>query len=194
MAEELGLDDVRAALLNIVGTARVAVGDESGLADLEQSLAIGLELSLAPHLHRTYHNLMESYRQIGRLEKSAEVLAAERRSDERFGLQQHLRWVLGEEAVTGTGAATGKRRSLAWTNSWPRSRPARLITWSRHAGGCAPISARSGRPSGADEDSARNVEMAREQKDLQVLAPGLARGAFVLIALGRSAEASDARR
>ena len=50
-------------------------------------------------MHRTYHNLMESYRQMGRLEKSAEVLAAERRSDERFGLRQQLRWVLGEEAV-----------------------------------------------------------------------------------------------
>ena len=37
MAEQLGLDDVRAALLNILGTARAGVGDESGLADLEQS-------------------------------------------------------------------------------------------------------------------------------------------------------------
>ena len=47
----------------------------------------------------TYHNLMESYRAIGRLVESAEVLAEERISDERFGLERQLRWVLGEEAV-----------------------------------------------------------------------------------------------
>ena len=45
--------------------------------------------------------------------------------------------------------------------------------------------------SGADEDSARNVDLAREQKDLQVLAPALAQRAVALIALGRSAEVSD---
>src|SRR5262249_8577774 len=43
MAEELGLDADRAGLLNNIGTARVAAGDEAGLADLEQSTANGLE-------------------------------------------------------------------------------------------------------------------------------------------------------
>ena len=191
MAKQLSLDDVRAVLLNILGTSRIAVGDESGLADLEQSLAIGLELSLARHLHRTYHNLMESYRQMGRLEKSAEVLAAERRSDERFGLQQQLRWVLGEEAV-----------DRYWRGDWETALAcvdefmAEVEAGSPHyqEPACRWVRGRialaRGDLSGADEDSARNVELAREQKDLQVLAPALAQRAVALIALGRSAEVS----
>ena len=191
MAKQLSLDDVRAVLLNILGTSRIAVGDESGLADLEQSLAIGLELSLAGHLHRTYHNLMESYRQMGRLEKSAEVLAAERRSDERFGHQQQLRWVLGEEAV-----------DRYWRGDWETALAcvdefmAEVEAGSPHyqEPACRWVRGRialaRGDLSRADEDSARNVEIAREQKDLQILAPALAQRAVTLIALGRSAEVS----
>ena len=192
MAEQLGLDDVRAVLLIVLGTARIAVGDESGLADLEQSLAIGLELSLASHVHRTYHNLMESYRRMGRLEKSAEVLAAERRSDERFGLQQQLRWVLGEEAVDRywrgdwETALASVDEFMAEVEAGSPHYQEPICRWVR-----AGIALARGDLSGADEDSTQNVELAREQKDLQVLAPVLAQRAFVLIALGRSAEASE---
>ena len=178
-------------ILNIVGTSRAAVGDESGIADLEQALEIGLELSLASHLHRTYHNLMESHRQMGRLEKSAEALAAERRSDERFGHQQQLRWVLGEEALDRYWrgdwetalARVDEFMAEIETGSPHYQEP--LCRWVR-----GHIALARGDMSGADEDTARTVDLAGEQKDLQVLAPALAQRAFALIALGRSAEAS----
>ena len=135
---------------------------------------------------------MESYRQMGRLEKSAEVLAAERRSDERFGLQQQLRWVVGEEAV-----------DRYWRGDWETAL-ARVDEFMAEVEAGSPhyqepvcrwvrvyIALARGDLSGADEDSARNVDLAREQKDLQVLAPVLAQRAVALIALGRSAEASE---
>jgi tetratricopeptide (TPR) repeat protein len=192
MAEQLSLDDVRAVLLNVVGTSRVQIGDESGLADLERSLAIGLELNHASHLHRTYHNLMESYRVIGRLEKSAEVLAAERRSDERFGLQEQLRWVLGEEAVNRylrgdwETALACVEEFMAQVEAGSPHYQEPGLRWVRTS-----IALARADLAVADEDSARSVEIAREQKDLQVLAPVLAQRAVALIALGRSAEASD---
>ncbi len=192
LAEQLGLDDVRAVLLIVLGTARVAVGDESGLADLEQSLAIGLEFSLASLVHRAYNNLMESYRKMGRLEESAEALAAERRSDERFGLLQQLRWVLGEEAVDRywrgdwEASLACVEEFMAETEAGSPHYQEPLCRWVR-----AYIALARGDVSRADEDSARNIDLAREQKDLQVLAPALAQRAFVLVALGRSTEASD---
>ena len=118
---------------------RAGVGDDSGLADLEQSPGDWPRAQPRDAVHRTYNNLMECYRKRRRLEESAEVLAAERRADERFGLRQALRWVSAKKRWTGTGAAIGKRRSLAWTNSWPKSRQDRLTTRSRHADGCASI-------------------------------------------------------
>ena len=191
MAEELGLDDVRASLLNNIGTSRVVLGDEGGFSDLEQSLAIGLEHSLAQHLHRTYHNLMESYRAVGRLVESAEVLAEERISDERFGLERQLRWVMGEEAVDRYWRGDWKT-ALALSNEFI----AEVENGSPHymESGCrfvrASIRLACGDEPGADEDSARGLDLGREQKDLQAFAPMLALRARILLALGATVEAA----
>jgi tetratricopeptide (TPR) repeat protein len=192
MAEALGLDDVRAALLNNIGVSRVALGDEGGLADLEQSLAIGFEHNLAPHLHRTHHNLMEAYRTLGRLEESADVLAAERRSDERFGLQRDLRWVIGEEASVEYWRGDWEA-ALARVDEFmidvDAGSPHYMETWCRWVR--AVIRLARGDTTGAEDDSVRTLDLAREQKDLQVLAPALAQHSFMVLALGRPAEASD---
>lgn len=191
MAEELGLDDVRVSLLNNIGTARVALGDEGGFTDLEQSLAIGLEHSLAQHLHRTYHNLMESYRAVGRLVESAEVLAQERISDERFGLERQLRWVVGEEAVDRYWRGDWKT-ALALSDEFI----AEVESGSPHymESGCrlvrASIRLARGDEPGADEDSARGLDLGREQKDLQAFAPMLALRARILLVLGATVEAA----
>ena len=192
MAEALGLDDVRAALLNNIGVSRVALGDEGGLADLEQSLAIGFEHNLAPHLHRTHHNLMEAYRTLGRLEESADVLAAERRSDERFGLQRDLRWVIGEEASVEYWRGDWEA-ALARVDEFmievDAGSPHYMETWCRWVR--AVIRLARGDTTGAEDDSVRILHLAREQKDLQVLAPALAQHSFMALALGRPVEASE---
>ena len=191
MAEELGLDDVRVSVLNNVGTARVALGEEGGFSDLQQSLALGLEHSMAQHLHRTYHNLMESYRAVGRLVESAEVLAEERISDERFGLERQLRWVVGEEAVDRYWRGDWKT-ALALSDEFI----AEVESSSPHymESGCrfvrASIRLARGDEAGADEDSARGVDLGREQKDLQAFAPMLALRARILLALEGTAEAA----
>ncbi len=45
MAEQLGLDRIRAHALNNIGGARVAAGDLGGIEDLEESVALATRLN-----------------------------------------------------------------------------------------------------------------------------------------------------
>ena len=133
---------------------------------------------------------MKRCRALGRLEESRRCLQTSR-SDERFGLRQPLRWVTGEEAVDRYWRGDWEA-ALALVSEFIAEVEARIaITRSGRQVGACQHPARSRNAPGADEDSARAVELAREQKDLQVLAPALALRAFVLVSLGRTAEASD---
>ena len=58
LAARFGDNRVRAHSLNNLGSALLACGDESGLAKLEQSLAVALEHNLQEHAGRAYANLV----------------------------------------------------------------------------------------------------------------------------------------
>src|SRR5262249_16754681 len=105
--------------------------------------------------------------------------------------EQELRWVVGEEAV-----------DRYWSGDWETAlaRADELIDQAE-AGSThymelpcrsvrASIRLARGDENGADEDSARALELGRAQKDLQAIAPALARRAVVLIGLGRPDGAS----
>jgi len=57
LAAALGDHEIRVHALNNIGSARLEAGDESGRADLEQSLAISLTEGLEEHAARAYVNL-----------------------------------------------------------------------------------------------------------------------------------------
>src|SRR5439155_14461701 len=57
MAEQLGLDDLRAHALNNVGTARAMAGDPHGFAELEESIALAGKINSIPDLIRGHNNL-----------------------------------------------------------------------------------------------------------------------------------------
>jgi tetratricopeptide (TPR) repeat protein len=193
MAEELGLDEVRASLLNNIGTCRVGIGDSGGFADLEESLRICLDHGFADAAHRSYHNLMESYRRAGRLADSSRVLADERRSDERYGFDRLLRdWVTGEEAVDrylrGDWASAIERADAVIADA--EGGEVRYMETGVRIMRAAIRFAR-GDEAGAAEDGVLAVERAREQKDPQVLAPALAGRAVVLVRSGRRDAAAE---
>ena len=195
LAEQLGLDDVRAVLLIVLGTARVAVGDELGLADLEQSLAIGLEFSLgvarAPGVQQPDGELQKDGA-IGRVRRSPGRLSAARTSVSASCSSCAGSWAKrrvdryrrgdGIGVLFCAGDVYGRDRGrIAADHQEP------LCRWVR-----AYMTLARGDVSRAGlEDSARKINLAREHKDLEVLAPALAQTAFVLVALGRSTEASD---
>ena len=60
LATKCGDHSVRAHALNNIGSALLNAGDQGGLAQLEQSLAVALEHNLQHHAGRAYSNLVSS--------------------------------------------------------------------------------------------------------------------------------------
>jgi class 3 adenylate cyclase/tetratricopeptide (TPR) repeat protein len=190
MAEDLGLDEVRAHALNNIGTARVAHADPGGIDDLERSLAITLARD-SPESVRTYLNLGTNLADFGDLRRTFTVHAEGRRAAERFGDKAGMQWFAAErlwelywrggwdEAVATAGvlladAEAGSPRS--------HSEPgARLVRgW---------IALPRGQLDKALEDATRLRDFAREATDLQSMFPALALRARILASAGRYEEA-----
>jgi tetratricopeptide (TPR) repeat protein len=116
MAEELGLDEIRAGALINVGTARAQHGDDQGLADLAEAARLAEAANAGFELCRAKGNLATNLWFRGRL---AEALTLWQEADEdtvRFGQVNFSRWMravvipplhsVGEwsTALTGTQA------------------------------------------------------------------------------------------
>jgi class 3 adenylate cyclase/tetratricopeptide (TPR) repeat protein len=84
IADELGLDDLRADALITIGLARVTTGDDGGLDDLERSIQIAEEAN-SPQSSRGYFNLGSMLANLGDLRRAAAVYERGHRLAERFG-------------------------------------------------------------------------------------------------------------
>jgi tetratricopeptide (TPR) repeat protein len=91
MAEAHALDDVRVGVLNNIGSARCFAGDFRGIADLEESIAIGKAVNSA-ELGRAYNNLATIYGELGDTRRSRELRREAIRASERFGNQRVARF------------------------------------------------------------------------------------------------------
>ena len=95
MAEELGLDEVRAHALNNIGFARAFQGDYEGIRELEESLALALERQ-SPESIRASLNLGTALLHFGELERMVDVHREGRRAAERFGDAAGIQWFAAE--------------------------------------------------------------------------------------------------
>jgi class 3 adenylate cyclase/tetratricopeptide (TPR) repeat protein len=181
MAEELGIDELRAHALNNIGASRVAKGDRGGLDDLEQSLAIAVAAN-SPETVRGYGNLASNLTGLGELERAFAMNEEGLRAAERFGLGDHLKWQTAElvwhQYFNGRWDDALRRldaliADFAADPFWME--PA--CRWLR-----ARIRLALGDQEGAVADAERAVELARVAKDPQVLWPALALGARVFVA------------
>ena len=88
IAEDLGLEDIRAHALNYIGTARVSSGDLAGLNDLERSIDIARAIN-TPFSLLAYNNLAGTLDALGQPRGPAGVRrgAAEAK---RFGIASHV--------------------------------------------------------------------------------------------------------
>jgi class 3 adenylate cyclase/tetratricopeptide (TPR) repeat protein len=100
IAEALGLDDIRAAVLDNVGVARIRLGDMAGRADLERSLEIGLASSLR-EAARAYNNLAFQFFEMGDVRADRDGRRESRRVAERAGDTAQLGFLWGAEALLG---------------------------------------------------------------------------------------------
>ena len=93
MAAGLGLDGLRAHVLNSLAVVRVFGGDVAGgIGDLEEAIEIASRVG-SPEAVRAYGNLGTVLAERVGLAPADEAKAAARREAERFGLRQQLRWM-----------------------------------------------------------------------------------------------------
>jgi class 3 adenylate cyclase/tetratricopeptide (TPR) repeat protein len=190
IAEELGLDDLRADALITIGLARVMTGDVGGLEDLERSIQIAEEAN-SPQSVRGYLNLGSMLANLGDLRRAAARYAQGQRLAERFGdaawtdsfeaerlYEQYwsgewdAAWSLAEQLLARAERGPSRRLEL----------DARLVQgWIALARGDIAL---------AMADSDRALDFSREAGDPQNLYPALALRARTLAASDQLADAA----
>jgi class 3 adenylate cyclase/tetratricopeptide (TPR) repeat protein len=195
MAQALGLRDVQARMLTVIGAAKIQDGDVGGIADLEHAITIGEDVG-SPYLIAAQGNLAYAFAILGDLGSSFRLNDAARQSAERFGLPIFLRW-MGLETTA----------EQYWTGQWDEALHVLdpLVAdwvapepWPQHylESACRVRQGRirlaRGQLELALQDSALALELARESGDPQNLGPALAFRARALVEAGRRDEA-DAR-
>jgi tetratricopeptide (TPR) repeat protein len=92
MARELGLEELRAHALTSVGMAKNAVGDASGIEDMEHALEIALEID-SPIAGTIVNNLAVETFFVGDMGRAEELYAESMRLSERLGDLEGARFV-----------------------------------------------------------------------------------------------------
>jgi class 3 adenylate cyclase/tetratricopeptide (TPR) repeat protein len=192
MAEELGLDELRAHSLNNIGVARTHAGDEEGLADLERSIELARAAS-SPELARAYNNLASVLFSIyGLVRRSYELWLECIRVGEQFGngiIARFASGVLLNFEYFGGRWDDHTAKSDAWlaANAEGATHQDLYISARQSA-----ILLARGEDERALESAGRAVERAREVGDPQALGPALTELARVHAELGDVERAREA--
>jgi class 3 adenylate cyclase len=194
MAEELGLDQLRARVLNTIGTARANMGDPAGFAGVEEAIALAERLNAIPELLRGKNNLIALHALHGEFEKSfagmEETLALAR----QYGQETYARFI---EA----GAAVANRYHVGeWNEALMRVEKviAEIEQGARFYQAAAMYAFRGlirlarGDDDGAESDAESAFELTGPLGDPQAVNPDLALAAFLFISVGNDRRAEEA--
>jgi len=181
MASQLGLDDVRAATLNNVGSSRGAVWDDRGTQQLAEAIQVAREANAPFELCRALGNLAAQYWRRGRLVEAEALLRESQQETERYGQRWIARFDSG--VVVNVAFQLGRwDEALAGADAFL----AEIEAGSPHYLAAQVYSNRAelrlgrGDVDAALEDVERSLELARRAKDPQILCQTLADGAQVL--------------
>jgi class 3 adenylate cyclase/tetratricopeptide (TPR) repeat protein len=106
IASRFELRELQIAALATIGTARVSMGDASGVEDLEESIRIASDVG-SPEIVRAYLNLGSVFANLGDVRRAAELHARGREAAQRFGDPTRLRWFVAERLY-----------ELYWSDRW----------------------------------------------------------------------------
>jgi predicted ATPase/class 3 adenylate cyclase len=190
IAEELGLEDLRADALITIGLVRVTTGDRRGLEDLERSIEIAEEAN-SPLSIRGYLNLGSMLANLGDLRRADALHGEGHRLADRFGDAAWSEWFEAERVYH-------QYWSGEWDAAW--SLAEQLIARAERGPSRRPeLDARVVRAwiaLGRDDvalavtDADRALTLSREAGDPQNLYPALALRARTLASAGRTEEAA----
>jgi class 3 adenylate cyclase/tetratricopeptide (TPR) repeat protein len=191
MAEELGLDELRAHALNNIGVAKLYIGDVSGLDDLRTSIDIADERN-SPEVLRGFQNLASVTFQLGEISRAEQLHLDALDVAQRFGIASEFHWMRAELAL-----------DAYYLGRWDEATPAldALIAESEEGARqymeapCRDIRARvrvaRGDIGGAIDDVSTMLELAGGIKDPQVVYPSRAAAARVFLDAERADDASS---
>jgi len=195
MAEQLGLDELRAHALDNIGTARIQSGDLGGLQDFEDSIAIALRANAPAEVCRAQNNLAAMLWEQGQLVRAKTVSDEAAQAASRFGQVAFGRWFRAIEIVRQYALGHWQEAAGAADDFI-----AEVEAGSPHylASGCylvrAEIRLSRDELSTALADAERALELARLAKDPQNLDQRAAKLTHVFYEIGmvdRAAELAD---
>jgi hypothetical protein len=190
-AERLGLDEVRARLLELRGASHLALGEERGFTDLEQAVGLATEARAFSQLHTALNNRATREVSLGRLEDARRSLAAMQANLENDANIGTRRWVsaLSVEMYFMTGEWADAMRLADAFVAEADEGATHILEPSVRMLRAAMLSA-----GGEAVKASREIEAAlaqiRQTNDAEGGQTG-ARAAFGLLAEGRSEEASE---
>jgi class 3 adenylate cyclase/tetratricopeptide (TPR) repeat protein len=191
LVEALGMEDQRARLHIVVGSARYGLGDTDGFAEIEKGISIAQDAGVFEMVAIGLNNLTSGFHVFGRLADAKRVWSRELELTERYGLAQTLRFARAEAACWAyldgrwdeaiavadelVAAADGGNRHYS------DAAILSLRGWIRLARGDA---------AGADRDTERAAELARAS-DSQAQSAAFCIRAAVALAGGSRDEADE---
>jgi hypothetical protein len=193
LAEELGLDDLRAHALNTIGVARGDLGDRGGFDDLEESIEIASRGNFISDLLRGHNNLEALYFLYGEIRKTRALQRATLELARRFGQHAFVRFVEAGPAVGNDFLAGDWDDALALVEKILAEAEAGTRFYQTGGMYCfrGLIRLARGDESGAESDAARALEHARENKDPQALQPVLSTAALLFQSAGNERRADE---
>ena len=191
IAEQLGLDEVRAHALNNIGTARVNLGDAEGVSDAEAALEIALAIN-SPEAPRVMNNLASSLTNIGETKRAHQLW------------REQVLELVGRLRERGLGVVLSNLGIHAYYEGrWDQASGAfdQFISEAEAAGGHPQegiVRAYRGRMrfargdvEGALHDAESGVVAGRRSRDPQSLIPPLSFMAWLMLRTGREREANE---
>jgi len=191
IADALGLKELRAYALNMIGSTRVFLGDPAGQEDLEQALVEALSANSPTEIIRAYNNLGSNAILLGDLARGFEYQANGRETAERFGNVFRIRWLRVERAIQDylTGEWDDALRAAdAFLAEIESGFPHYMHVLCRGMRGTIQV-ARADIDAGL-ADTQGGLNEAEAIKDPQMLYPALSRHAAALALSGRLDEAA----
>ena len=191
IAEQLGLEDIRANAFSTIGITRIGSGDLGGMEDQEWSVEIA-RASNSADVIRCLGNLASTQLDVGQVQRARETLDQAIVEAQRFGSVWYTDW-LGPERVTYLYYEGKWDEAVRLVDELEVEIDQGYVTFMESANRTtrARIRAARGDVDGALRDSRRSLEQSRVAKNPQVLHAALAATAALQIELGHHDQAAD---